>query len=128
MVGSLDKDVAAFVTQDRGLCLAPLLACAHTLGCRLLADGKTHGVVLLNSNAMDVVLTKTRVSWRVTGGVLDFYFLMGPTPNAVMDQLTTLIGRPVMPPYWSLGLMNSKCGRFLNRRVMWMSMMLLPQF
>ncbi len=77
------------------------------------ADGSTHGVVLLNSNAMDVVLTKTRVSWRVTGGVLDFYFLLGPTPNAVLEQLTSLIGRPVMPPYWSLGLMNSKCAALL---------------
>lgn len=66
-------------------------------------------MLLLNSNAMDVVLSKDRVSWRVTGGVLDFYFLMGPTPNAVLEQLTTIIGRPVMPPYWSLGLMNSKC-------------------
>ena len=65
-------------------------------------------MLLLNSNAMDVVLTKTKVQWRVTGGVLDFYFLMGPTPNAVLDQLTTIIGRPAMPPYWSLGLMNSK--------------------
>ena len=66
-------------------------------------------MLLLNSNAMDVVLSPDRVSWRVTGGVLDFYFLMGPTPNAVLEQLTTIIGRPVMPPYWSLGLMNSKC-------------------
>ena len=84
------------------------------------ADGSTHGVVLLNSNAMDVVLTPTRVSWRVTGGVLDFYFLMGPTPNAVLEQLTSLIGRPVMPPYWSLGLMNSKCGP-LSWRSLWCS-------
>ena len=70
--------------------------------------GKTHGIVLLNSNAMDVVLTKNRVQWRVTGGLLDFYFLMGPTPNNVMEQLTSIIGRPVMPPYWSMGLMQSK--------------------
>ena len=73
------------------------------------ADGKAHGVLLLNSNGMDVVLTKTKVRWSVTGGVLDIYFLMGPTPNLVLDQLTSIIGRPVMPPYWSLGLMNSKC-------------------
>lgn len=70
--------------------------------------GKTHGIVLLNSNAMDVVLTKNRVQWRVVGGLLDFYFLMGPTPNKVMEQLTSIIGRPVMPPYWSMGLMQSK--------------------
>ena len=72
------------------------------------AGGKAHGIALINSNAMDVVLTQNRVQWRVTGGVLDFYFLMGPTPNAVMEQLTTIIGRPVMPPYWSMGLMQSK--------------------
>ncbi|EIE19743.1 hypothetical protein COCSUDRAFT_31111 [Coccomyxa subellipsoidea C-169] len=83
---------------------------SHPILMDVREDGSAHGVLLLNSNAMDVVLTKTRVQWRVTGGVLDFYFLMGPTPNAVLDQLTTIIGRPVMPPYWSLGLMNSKYG------------------
>ena len=63
----------------------------------------------MNSNAMDVSLTDTRVTWHVTGGVIDLYFLMGPTPFDVLDQLTQVIGRPIMPPLWSLGLMNSKC-------------------
>ena len=27
----------------------------------------------------------------------------------VLNQLTSIVGRPVMPPYWSLGLMQSKC-------------------
>ncbi len=73
------------------------------------ADGTAHGIVLLNSNGMDVSLTDTRVTWHVTGGVIDLYFLMGPTPFDVLDQLTQIIGRPMMPPFWSLGLMNSKC-------------------
>ena len=38
----------------------------------------------------------------------DFYFFLGPTPNAVLEQLTSMVGRPMMAPYWSLGLMNSK--------------------
>ena len=75
---------------------------------RAHAGGETHGIALINSNAMDVVLTNTTVQYRVIGGVLDFYFLMGPTPNAVLQQLTTIIGTPVMPPYWSMGLMQSK--------------------
>ena len=73
------------------------------------ADGTAHGIALLNSNGMDVTLTQTRVTWHVTGGVIDLYFLMGPTPMDVLDQLTQIIGRPMMPPFWSLGLMNSKC-------------------
>ena len=82
----------------------PGLGCGFA-GC---ADGTAHGVVLLNSNAMDVSLTDTRVTWHVTGGVIDLYFLMGPSPFDVLDQLTQIIGRPIMPPLWSLGLMNSK--------------------
>ena len=62
----------------------------------------------MNSNGMDVVLTDSTIQFRMIGGVLDMYFLMGPTPNAVNDQLTQVIGRPVMPPYWALGFMNSK--------------------
>ena len=73
------------------------------------ADGSAYGVLLLNSNAMDVLPAPTNVTFRVTGGVLDFYFLLGPTPAAVLEQLTSVIGRPSLPPYWSLGLMNSKC-------------------
>ncbi|KAK9915638.1 hypothetical protein WJX75_001864 [Coccomyxa subellipsoidea] len=72
--------------------------------------GATHGVLLMNSHGMDIVLTQTQISYRVIGGVLDFYFFMGPTPHAVLEQLTSIVGRPFMPPYWSMGLMNSKYG------------------
>lgn len=63
----------------------------------------------MNSNGMDVVLQPTSASWRITGGVLDLYLLAGPSPLAVLEQLTAIIGRPMMVPAWSLGLMNSKC-------------------
>ena len=72
------------------------------------AGGQAHGVLLLNSNGIDVVLTKTRMQFRAIGGVLDLYFFLGPTPLEVLAQLTSVIGRPVMPPYWSLGLQQSK--------------------
>ena len=74
----------------------------------MAADGQTHGVLLLNSNGMDVAITQTKLQYRVIGGVLDFYFFTGPTPLKVIDQLTSIIGRPYMPPYWGLGLMQSK--------------------
>ena len=58
---------------------------------------------------MDVTLTNDTMRFSLIGGVLDMYFLLGPSPFDVTDQLTQIIGRPALPPYWSLGFMNSKC-------------------
>lgn len=78
--------------------------------CKIAAGGLAHGVLLLNSNGIDVVPTPTKLQLRAIGGVLDMYFFTGPTPMEVLSQLTSVVGRPLLPPYWSLGLMNSKCG------------------
>ena len=87
------------------------IQCKYTLSnsCVPIADGSAHGVLLMNSNGMDVVLTESAATFRVVGGVVDLYFLMGPTPLDVLDQLTRLVGRPALPPYWALGLQQSKC-------------------
>ncbi|CAL8465181.1 g4716 [Coccomyxa elongata] len=83
---------------------------AHPFIMDVRPGGEAHGVLLMNSNGMDVVLTPTMMQFRTTGGILDLYFLAGPTPMAVLNQLTSIIGRPFMPPYWTLGLMQSKVG------------------
>ncbi|XP_069543659.1 sucrase-isomaltase, intestinal [Brachyistius frenatus] len=70
-----------------------------------------HGVLLLNSNAMDVTFQPTpSLTYRTVGGILDFYMVLGPKPEMVVQQYTALIGRPVLPAYWSLGFQLCRYG------------------
>ncbi|XP_057695527.1 sucrase-isomaltase, intestinal isoform X2 [Corythoichthys intestinalis] len=70
-----------------------------------------HGVLLLNSNAMDVTFQPTpALTYRTVGGILDFYMVLGPTPEMVVQEYTDLIGRPVLPAYWSLGFQLCRYG------------------
>lgn len=67
-------------------------------------DGKANGVFLRNSNAMDVLLQPEKViTFRATGGTLDFDIFLGDSPDDVVRQFTELVGRPAMPPFWALG-------------------------
>ncbi|NXV42975.1 MGA protein, partial [Uria aalge] len=83
----------------------------HPFYMALEEDGNAHGVLFLNSNAMDVTVQPTpALTYRTTGGILDFYMVLGPTPELVVQEYTALIGRPVMPPYWSLGFQLCRYG------------------
>jgi alpha-glucosidase len=75
----------------------------------------THGVFLLNSNGMDIFINKTESSgqyleYNTLGGVLDFYFVAGPSPHEVARQYAEVVGLPAMQPYWGLGYHNCRYG------------------
>uniref|UniRef100_A0A3Q2CV01 P-type domain-containing protein n=1 Tax=Cyprinodon variegatus TaxID=28743 RepID=A0A3Q2CV01_CYPVA len=48
------------------------------------------------------------VTYRTIGGILDFYLVFGDTPEQVVYEFLELIGKPVIPAYWSLGFQLSR--------------------
>jgi alpha-glucosidase (family GH31 glycosyl hydrolase) len=72
-------------------------------------SGRMHGVLLLNSNAMDYSFDPTpSLTIRTIGGILDFFVFLGPKPEQVIQQYTWLVGRTILPPYWALGFQLSR--------------------
>lgn len=86
---------------------------SHPFFIQISNTGKAHGVLLLNSNAMDVSVSYSStqggtLGYQVTGGLIDLYIFSGPTPSDVIYQYLEVIGKPVMMPYWSLGFHNCR--------------------
>lgn len=75
-----------------------------------MINGQAHGVMLMNSNGMDVTLQQSSLAFKTTGGIMDLYVFNGPTPEDVSRQYTGIVGRPTMFPYWSYGFHNCKYG------------------
>ncbi|KAI8140128.1 glycosyl hydrolases family 31-domain-containing protein [Fennellomyces sp. T-0311] len=77
-----------------------------------LRDGKAHGAMLLNAHGMDVIYNRGRITWKVIGGILDFYIFVPRDrhPNSVIRSYTDVIGKPAMPALWTLGWHQCRYG------------------
>lgn len=88
---------------------------AHPVYFEHRAESGTHGVFLLNSNGMDIKINNTDedgqyLEYNSLGGVVDLYFLSGPSPDDVSRQYAEIVGLPAMVPYWSFGYHQCKYG------------------
>lgn len=75
-------------------------------------DG-THGVLMMNSNGMDIKINDTAgqyLEYNTIGGVFDFYFFAGPSPVEVAQQISEVVGLPAMMSYWTFGYHQCRYG------------------
>lgn len=87
---------------------------SHPFYIQVSSSGKAHGVLFLNSNAMDITLSDSTtqgntIAVQSTGGLVDLYVFAGPTPGDVVRQYLDVVGRPALVPFWSLGFHNCRC-------------------
>ena len=75
------------------------------------------GLVFLNTNAQDVVIqssedddTEMFLTHKAIGGIIDYYIIVGNSPENVVKNIQFLLGIPPLPPYWSLGNHQSRYG------------------
>ncbi len=78
-------------------------------------NGQSHGVFLLNSNGMDIMINGSAteghyLEYNTLGGVIDLYFVSGPGPLDVARQYAEIVGTPTMMPYWGLGFHQCRYG------------------
>ncbi|KAH8669727.1 putative alpha/beta-glucosidase agdC [Tricladium varicosporioides] len=75
----------------------------------------THGVFLLSTSGMDIKINRTEtdgqyLEYNLMSGILDLYFLEGPSPVDVAQQYSEVTQKPAMMPYWSFGYHNCRYG------------------
>ena len=76
-------------------------------------SGDSHAVLLLNSNGMDIKINNDNgqyLEYNVLGGVIDLYFMGGPSPFDVSREYSEISQKAAMMPYWGFGFHQCRFG------------------
>ncbi|EPQ61327.1 hypothetical protein GLOTRDRAFT_119185 [Gloeophyllum trabeum ATCC 11539] len=79
---------------------------------------QTHGVFILTSAGADILLATppssnvSLIEYRLLGGIFDFYFFSGPTPQTVIEQYGAVVGLPTWQPAWGFGFHLCRWGYY----------------
>ena len=68
------------------------------------------GVYVANPYGQTGTVNGTSINHRIIGGSLDLWIWYGDTAQSVLQQYHGLIGKPFLPPLWSLGVHQSRYG------------------
>jgi len=81
------------------------------IGVPLLLSTAGYGLFFDNSSDARLIVGRTedhdRIVYEVEDGPLDWYFLQGSDLRGVLAEVAALLGRPPLPPRWSLGFLQS---------------------
>eukprot|EP01022_Parablepharisma_sp_SALTPOND_P002386 TRINITY_DN1097_c0_g1_i1.p1 TRINITY_DN1097_c0_g1~~TRINITY_DN1097_c0_g1_i1.p1 ORF type:complete len:2193 (+),score=167.35 TRINITY_DN1097_c0_g1_i1:16766-23344(+) len=79
-----------------------------------LRNGQFAAIFFKTSNALQVNLkftgTTTTVRYSTVGGIMDFYILYKGDAQFILQQYHNLVGKPMLPPLWSLGYHYGRSG------------------
>lgn len=75
-----------------------------------ITSSSSHGVFFLNTNAMNVHTDDGVLTYQTIGGIVDVWFMLGPSPHDVIQQYLEIVGNPHLPPYWELGFHQCRWG------------------
>jgi alpha-glucosidase len=85
-----------------------------------LRKGRAHGIFVDNTWRSWFDFGKTArdaYSFGSDGGALDYYFIDGPEPKAVVQRYAALTGKAPLPPLWSLGFQQCRYSYYPEARV-----------